>query len=250
MSTRKRLSFNVKLNTTGDTITIHISDPSNLQADNLALATWGSSEVLANTLHRLPTPDFAGTGAIAGLGSVLELGAGTGLVGLSAAAIWRVWVTLTDLEPILPNIKANIELNRAVIRGYGGSAACGMLDWARPDLLTFFVPEHESQLTADASGEWKPWKFRVVLAADTVYSEEHPELLTKAVTARLERSPKARFIMCYPLRIGYLDHIRDLWERLELAGLGCMQEGRESLHEEWDEDTPYEWCVWRWRGDI
>ncbi|KAK5706249.1 hypothetical protein LTR97_001236 [Elasticomyces elasticus] len=186
MSSRTRLAFPVNLSEKqSDQIIIQITDPRDVSADNLALATWGSSEVLANMLHRLPIPDLSSTGLQTDVFPVLELGAGTGLVGLSAAAVWKC---------------------------HAGA-----------------------------------FKARVILAADTVYSEEHPELLTQAVTARLEKSDKARFVMCYPLRIGYLDHIRDLWERLETAGLICVDEGRESLDKSWDEDTPYEWCIWRWQ---
>ncbi|KAK5682677.1 hypothetical protein LTS10_005806 [Elasticomyces elasticus] len=221
MSSRTRLTFHVNLSkTASDQIVIQIADPQGIIADNLALATWGSSEVLANTLHRLPIPDVSATGLQTDVFPVLELGAGTGLVGLSAAAVWKCWTCLTDLPPILPNLEANVALNRDILAQHGGSAACG----------------HDGA-----------FKARVILAADTVYSEEHPELLTQAVTARLEKSDKARFVMCYPLRIGYLDHIRDLWERLETAGLVCVDEGRESLDKSWDEDTPYEWCVWRWQ---
>ncbi|KAK5741611.1 hypothetical protein LTR17_003816 [Elasticomyces elasticus] len=237
MSSRTRLAFNVNLSkTASDQIVIQIADPQGIIADNLALATWGSSEVLANMLQRLPIPDLSATGLHTDVFPVLELGAGTGLVGLSAAAVWKCWTCLTDLAPILPNLEANIALNRDILAQHGGSAACGILDWSNPDKHIF-----------ESTGHAEAFKARVILAADTVYSEEHPELLTQALTARLEKSVKARFVMCYPLRIGYLDHIRDLWERLETAGLICVDEGRESLDKSWDEDTPYEWCVWRWQ---
>lgn len=237
MSSRTRLSFDVKLNDKGETIRIVISDPKDLQADNLALATWGSSIILANLLHRL-TPDFQGTGVLSGCHPVLELGAGTGLVGLSAAAIWHTTVLLTDLPPIVPHLQANFELNRSELAQHGGCTTPAVFDWAHPDDLVLsdvrpeFVDRH---------------KARVLLAADTVYSEEHPELLVNAIRAQLAAGPSSRVILCYPLRVGYLDHIRDLWQRLEEADLECIEEGRESIDESWDEDTPYEWCVWRWK---
>jgi predicted nicotinamide N-methyase len=239
MSTRSRLAFKVTINNRGDLLDLQISDPSNITADNLALATWGSSEVLANLLYRLDAPDFTGSGFLAHTYQVLEVGAGTGLVGMTAAAVWKVNACLTDLVPILPNIRANIVLNKQTINIYGGSICTGLLDWAHPH---GHIKEDEPEVPKNLLS----LPARVILAADTVYSEEHPELLTNVVTARLERNAKARFIMCYPLRIGYLDHIRDLWERLEAAGLECTEEGREKLGGEWDEDVEYEWCVWRW----
>lgn len=253
MSSRTRLSFNVKLNEAGETIKIQIADPSNVQADNLALATWGSSEVLANILHRI-TVNISGTGASPAALPVLELGAGTGLVGLSAAAIWHTNAVLSDLAPILPNIQANVQLNSELLSRYNGKAVCGMLDWANPELLTFSSPQRSAAVLEAEPAVGVPQYnanrscARVILAADTVYDEDHPELLVNVVKARLDTGPEARLIMCYPLRIGYLDHIRDLWERLEKAGLTCMQEGRETIDQSWDEDTPYEWCVWRWQA--
>ncbi|KAK4543002.1 hypothetical protein LTR36_006000 [Oleoguttula mirabilis] len=266
MSSRTRLSFTVKLNKLGETITIQITDPSGLQADNLALATWGSSEVLANVLHRIPI-DFSHSDVLVSVLGVLELGAGTGLVGLSAACIWRTNATLTDLPPLIPAIYANAKLNGALLSQHGGVAAVGMLDWSRPEFIDFGgggssegegegdaaaaatdpVAELKKGVLADPDSDLPLMKARVIVAADTVYDEAHPALLVQAIKARLDTRPEARLVMCYPLRIGYLDHIRDLWERLEEAGLICVQEGREKIDDSWDENTPYEWCVWRWQ---
>ncbi|TKA69189.1 hypothetical protein B0A55_07080 [Friedmanniomyces simplex] len=241
MSSRTRLTFPITLSTTpspNNTLQIHITDPRSTTANNLALATWGSSEVLANLLHLLPIPDFSGSGPGTNTFPILELGAGTGLVGLSAAAIWQSWACLTDLPPILPNLEANIALNRDTLTQHGGSAACGVLDWSDPA-----TPILESSTPPTTPS---PSRARVILAADTVYSEDHPALLTQAVMARLEKAEPARLVLCYPLRIGYLDHIRELWRLLEEeAGLVCVREGRERLDESWEEETPYEWLETR-----
>ncbi|KAF2860129.1 hypothetical protein K470DRAFT_264772 [Piedraia hortae CBS 480.64] len=229
MSSRTRLTFAVALDDSGRTVDLHISDPSRIAADNLALATWGSSQVLANTLHRLHV-DNAKT--------ILELGAGTGIVGMTAAAVWHSKnVILTDLEPILPNIAASIKLNEQTLAEHGGAVEFGLLDWYDPSTLILGASQNKVSLL----------DVGVILAADTVYSEEHPQLLVNVVSQRLQKSSAARFVMCYPLRIGYLDHIRDLWQRLEEAGLECCEEGREQLDKSWDDDTPYEWCVWQWQ---
>ncbi|KAF2770476.1 hypothetical protein EJ03DRAFT_63242 [Teratosphaeria nubilosa] len=239
MSTRTRLSFTVKVNATHDPITLTIADPSQISADNLALSTWGSSEILANTTHKI-TVDLPATADLDTLLPVLELGAGTGLVGMTAAAVWKTTSVLTDLPPILPNIEANIKLNNEVIAKYGGNVRYGILDWIHPDRLTFGLDQN--------GGEINTSKARVILAADTVYSAEHPRLLVNVIKDRLEPGQLSRLIICYPLRIGYLDHIRDLWQRLEDANLSCIEEGREHLDQEWEEDVEYEWCVWKWRS--
>lgn len=249
MSSRTRLAFKVRINQAGELIDVYISDPSKIAADNLGLATWGSSEVLANVLHRIDV-DLKGWSALQGSIPILELGAGTGLVGMSAAAVWRTSVVLTDLHPILPNIEANIELNRNQLARRGGSAICGILDWAHPNRLVLSQRSGNTDDIAvidEALPDFDDRSAQIILAADTVYSEEHPALLIHVIKRRLEPGPDSRLVLCYPLRIGNLDYIRDLWQRLEDAGLVCIEEGREKKEESWDEEAPYEWCVWRWR---
>lgn len=234
MSTRSRLDFQVS--TANDKpFKLQFSDPRNVSADNLPLATWGSAQILANALHAFDGIDFSDTRSHSL--SILELGAGTGLVGLSAAVTWRQPVCLTDLPTILPALEANIALNQDVLAASNASATCGVLDWSNP---THAIANLDAR-------DGNPYlRARVILAADTVYDEDHPDLLTQAVTARLELDARARFIMCYPLRPGYLDHIRALWSELESARLHCLLEGKAQLDQSWDEDTPYEWSMWSW----
>jgi hypothetical protein len=63
---------------------------------------------------------------------VLELGSGTGLVGLAAAAIWKCVAYLTDLPDIVENLDRNIERNCMIIEDHGGSAEADVMDWSKP----------------------------------------------------------------------------------------------------------------------
>ena len=103
-----------------------------LVGDSLGLKTWGSSYLLAQQLRpmkdRFPPRLFAPPSRV----SVLELGSGTGLLGLAAAATWQADVVLSDLPEIMPNLEFNAEANRAAIRSAGGSIRTGAFQWGGP----------------------------------------------------------------------------------------------------------------------
>lgn len=103
-----------------------------LTGDNLGLKTWGSSYILAQMLHTIGKTSLAhlfGEAAGRPRPPVLELGSGTGLLGLAAAAVWRTHVILTDLPEIVPNLAHNAEKNLATVQDRGGSLASGALTW-------------------------------------------------------------------------------------------------------------------------
>jgi predicted nicotinamide N-methyase len=60
---------------------------------------------------------------------VLELGAGTGLLGLAAAALWRANVVMTDLPLFQDNLLHNIRNNCSLLGERGANVSCDVLDW-------------------------------------------------------------------------------------------------------------------------
>lgn len=236
-------TLTVQADVNGSSIQIAVSERAGVTAENLSLTTWGASFILANQLHHL-NPLLSRTEGQQNPW-MLELGAGTGVVGLAAAALWGVEVTLTDLPSIVPALADNIAVNGPLLKEWGGSASCGTLDWTEPTQLRL-EPSGGQEVTVISAASSQP---TVVLAADVIYSEEHPELLSQTITTWLARSPEAVAIICWPLRMAYIDHIREFWELMEAAGLECVKEGREQGDETWNEvaHTPYEWCVWKWR---
>lgn len=206
----------------------------NISADNLGLITWISSFVLARQLHTFGL-EFTENEDI----PILEIGAGTGLVGLTAAKLFSKKTILTDLPGIVPGLRTNVDLNKQVLGDVSSVVHCGSLDWITPQMLTL-----ESGTQLDASKT----KANIILAADTIYDEDHPELLANTILTWLARTRTARVIFTYSLRVAYLDYIRDMWERLESAGLVAEQEGQEQGDtKEWDDECLCEWVVWRWK---
>ncbi|KAK4229746.1 putative methyltransferase-domain-containing protein [Podospora fimiseda] len=159
-----------------------------LTGDSLGLKTWGSSYVLAQLLHEF------GSGPLAHLFQaktdpmdVLELGSGTGLLGLAAASIWRANVFLTDLPEIIPNLAHNAALNRELIKARGGSVEAAPLTWGGGE------DEVDPRFR---SGR----RYELVIVADPLYDDNHPALLTGAIDEQLALNSDARVLIMVPQR--------------------------------------------------
>ncbi|CAL5429562.1 unnamed protein product [Camellia sinensis] len=87
--------------------------------------TWDSAIVLSHWMITQGQLDFDFAGK-----TVLELGAGTGLPGLTAAALGASRVILTDVEPLLPVLRKNVEAN-----GLGDRVEVSRLVWGSEEEL-------------------------------------------------------------------------------------------------------------------
>lgn len=209
---------------------IQLFEPS-LTGDHLGLKTWTSSVLLSRRLPRFrqhlpPSPRPR----------VLELGAGTGLVGIAAACAWAADVTLTDVPAILPNLQFNIDTNHRMIKACGGDAYALPLDWS--DVTN--RPANEDD------------RYSVILAADPVYSVEHPRMLVDTVGRWIRRTPETYLIVELPLRDGYQHEREDLNTRLVDLGFEIAEQGCEYGPEDWQgimgEQLEVEcwWSLWQY----
>ena len=226
------------LGDTDEVLEIAIHEPA-LTADNLGLKTWASSYLLAKRLAMLRDT----LAILPADARILELGAGTGLVGLAAAAMLQRTVILTDLPEIVPNLEHNVRGNAAMLAIYDGKAVTAILDWTDPAAFQL-------------NGELHPLNtFPLVLAADPIYSSEHPGLLVNAVTHHLVRNAFARVVVEMPIREAYAAERKDFRGRMESLGLAVVDEGEEVGYDDWsdgdDADELSEvrcwWSVWAWR---
>ncbi|KAK6435572.1 Protein-lysine N-methyltransferase rrg1 [Oleoguttula sp. CCFEE 5521] len=215
-------------------ITLH--EPA-LAADSLGLKTWASSYLLASRLCLLHTtlPPLNPNAFI------LELGAGTGLVGIAAAAVFQRPVILTDLPAIVPNLERNISQNNDKLGD--GDCLAATLDWIEPEELVFL-----SQVSS------REQAFPLILAADPVYDAEQPGLLVKAIEYHLERDENARVIIELPLREGFAAERQDLRNRMEGFGLEIREQGEEVGYDDWTDhegemvEVRCWWGVWGWKA--
>ncbi|VUC32751.1 unnamed protein product [Clonostachys rosea] len=239
MSTSHR-SYEIQKNET-EKVSIKIAE-ARVEAENLPLTTWASSFVLSDTLYSLKIDATKLQKGSQGEYSILELGAGTGLTGLSAAAIWGGNTLLTELPGIVPGLQMNIDLNKDMLSAGNIKASCGALDWNSPEVVHISQPNGTTESMSTKDG------FSIILAADTMYTEDHPELLSDTIARCLRRAPHARAIICHPLRVAYIDHIREFWEKMELLGLVADEEGRKELDlTNWDDERLQEWSSWKWK---
>lgn len=80
---------------------------------------------------------------------ILELGSGTGLVGIAAAALLGANVTATDLPHVLPNLHFNVEANSKILQVNGGEVKVEALSWGAAEHMEAVGKEYDLILGTD-----------------------------------------------------------------------------------------------------
>ncbi|KAG9755000.1 VPS28-domain-containing protein, partial [Aureobasidium melanogenum] len=232
------------------TIQVSIHEPA-LTEDNLGLKTWASSFVFARNWHtlrdRIPLIFDKDENA-----TILELGAGTGLVGIAAAAVLGANVLLTDLPEIVPNLERNITSNEDIINSRNGSACAAMLDWTVPEKIIY--PEKTNESRRPLIAEEESSTYPLIVAADPIYSKEHPGWLVQTINCHLSHVPDARVLIQIPIREAYAEERADLKDRMVGIGLELCHEQTETGYDDWSDGQGEElsevecWLgMWKWK---
>ncbi|KAF7704449.1 protein-lysine methyltransferase METTL21D [Silurus meridionalis] len=143
---------------------------------DVGCVVWDAAIVLSKYLE---TDQFCNSRSGASTWSskhMLELGAGTGVVGIMAASLGAN-VTVTDLEDLQPLLKLNIRENRELLST--GSITAKVLKWG--ETVTDFLPHPD-----------------YILMADCIYYEQSVVPLVE--TLKILAGPKTCVICCYEQR--------------------------------------------------
>jgi predicted nicotinamide N-methyase len=226
---------------------LDIHEPA-LTGDDLGLKTWAASYLLAKRLHTFSIP----SPIIGRRLQVLELGSGTGLVGLAMAGLGAD-VVLTDLPSIHTNLARNTESNASIIAQNGGSARTGVLDWTKPTICELTPGVGDGSKNKESMS-----KFPLILAADSLYSPEHPHMLVDTIEAWLSDHETARVLVEFPYRDAYLPEIEAFRDRMLKLGLYIHEEGEEQGYDDWGTSSTTQdqddvlvtcwWSMWGWQN--
>lgn len=196
----RKFSFN--LSPTNEEIILQLMDVplDNNDYASVGAQTWGAAVVMADMLLESPSsyglPEGLPKDHKDGNGRtfrVLELGAGTGLVGLAVAKVLErtrtpAEIILTDVHPaVLTNLKTNSVSNFPPGKGSSVKVSVVNLDWEE-------MATSDTRQGDDALFE----QFDMIIGADIIYEAAHAKWIKECLRKLL--LPEAFFHLVIPLR--------------------------------------------------
>ena len=183
-----------------------------LLEDRTGGLVWDSAALLVEWLATTPEAQRYVADA-----TVLELGAGVGLLSIAAALLGATRVTLTDGDPaVCAAAQANVDLN-------------GVADTVRVARLIWGDDDHLSRVVAlpSGEGEGEPCA-QTVLASDVLYDGDHKEPLERTMRA-LIRHGGCRHVLfawrdrgfeeeAFLARLSDLGTVRTVWTARDADG--------------------------------
>lgn len=193
---------------------IKLFEPS-LTNDNLGWKTWGSSLILSKILIN-DNENFPDNHNL----RVLELGSGTGLVGISWSKKWqelypdrKIEIFVTDLPEIVKNLTANVKTNN--LEDLVNSC---ILDWTNFDS---FIERYTDN------------KFDIILVADPIYSPDHPRWLINTIDNFLSKDGIVHLQI--PIRPKYVKERQILIDLLKSHNFKTLVEQYDTGEDDWGE---------------
>ncbi|OZJ06226.1 hypothetical protein BZG36_00819 [Bifiguratus adelaidae] len=205
----------------GNAIEVSIHEPGYV-GDDLGFKTWGAAPFLGRKLVQ--------DSVIADISScrILELGTGTGLVGLVCAKLGANTVILTDYHPnVLVNVAKNVSLN--LVREPVTRIGVVKLDW-----------RDVRHSRTDVHGALKE-PFDVVIGSDLLYEIEHAQLIPLVTKKHLKKGRKCHFLV--PLRCSHQEEVRVFEAEMAKAGFKAVH--TEEMEREEDGKT-MRYRYWEW----
>ena len=141
---------------------------------------------------------------------VLELGSGTGVVGI-VAALMGAHVTLTDVPGAVPALISNIDRNREAIEAAGGTAVGKSWDWTT-SFESYPLPTHSDGSHANGGGVPESASSSFILGSDLVYAPRQSAPLAKALKSAATSRPGSVILLAHKHRS----------EETDLALLGSL----------------------------
>ncbi|DBB07877.1 TPA: Protein-lysine N-methyltransferase rrg1 [Trebouxia sp. C0006] len=114
---------------------------------------------------------------------VLELGCGTGVVGITLACLGAD-VTLTDIAAIVPHTKYNLQCNRQLIQSGHGKAAEAALDWNSPSSSQSLLAK----------------QYDLLVGADLIYAAKDMSPLTDTLQQLRQHSSDCPLTIAHKIR--------------------------------------------------
>jgi len=169
---------------------------------------------------------------------VLEIGAGTGVVGLALARLGSASVTLTDKQSQLPLLRRNVEHNMPADGEHVAPTDVCPLCWE---------PGWQRECEALA----RPDAFDLIVCCDCVYPSQPSDHLAQVILELLELNPRSTLLLAFERRPppasapAGTDHPSDFFARMAKA---CALERvpDEQLDQMWRYDEFELWTM-RWR---
>lgn len=195
---------------------IKIHEPT-LTSDSLGLKTWSTSFLLSRVLADILAPFISSERGVPLRG--LELGSGTGLVGISIALTTQIQMTLSDyLTEINDNLRRNADMNGCV------DTDVVLLDWTRPDRSPIFEQS-----------------FNLVVASDFMYAADHPTLVVEMF--RHFTQIGGLVVAAYPLRSSNVDFIQTFTKGMNSPDWIELKTGQVEGYDDWGGTDPVQ-CRW------